>query len=154
VNVHNIDIRRATELDQAAIRSLVLGERLNPSGLSWPNFLVAATENGIVGTVQMREHQDGSRELGSLVVSQAFRGQGVALRLIEAILAKESSPVWVITPEDSTERYLRWGFRPIEPESAPVKVRRNHRIGSLVRLFSLLTPRPVAPLVILERVPR
>ena len=154
MNVHSIDIRRATELDQAAIRGLVLGERLNPSGLSWPNFLVAATENGIVGTVQMREHVDGSRELGSLVVSQAFRGQGVAARLIETMLETQRSPVWVVTPEDSIAPYLRRGFQLIEPESAPVKVRRNHRIGSFVRLFFLLTRRPVARLVILERVPR
>ena len=154
MNVHNIDIRRATELDQGAIRSLVLGERLNPSGLSWTNFLVAATEDRVVGTVQMRKHDDGSQELGSLVVSQAFRGQGVAARLVEAILAGERNPVWVITPQDSVGRYLRSGFRRIEPASAPVKVRRNHRIGSLVRLFSLMTRDPVARLVILERLPR
>jgi N-acetylglutamate synthase-like GNAT family acetyltransferase len=154
VNAHNIDIRRATELDQTAIRGLVLGERLNPSGLSWANFLVAAAENDVVGTVQMRKHADGSRELGSLVVSQAFRDQGVAARLVEAILAGEPNPVWVIAPEDAVGRYLRWGFRQIDPASAPVKVRRNHRIGSFVRLLSLVTRHPVPPLVILERLPR
>ena len=44
-----IGFRHATELDQQAIRALVHSERLNPIGINWPNFLVAAIGDRIVG---------------------------------------------------------------------------------------------------------
>jgi hypothetical protein len=47
MNEENISIRRATEQDHPAIRGLVRGERLNPTDLKWPNFLVAAADGHI-----------------------------------------------------------------------------------------------------------
>jgi hypothetical protein len=41
-----IVIRRAIEADQTAIRALVRSERLNPNGLHWPNFWLAAGAEG------------------------------------------------------------------------------------------------------------
>ena len=146
-----ISIRRATEWDQSAIRALVRGERLNPHGLSWPNFLVAANEDGIIGAVQMRRNADGSRELGSLVVSREVRGRGIGAQLIDALLASEHEPVWMITSAAFAKAYARWGFQPIDAPSAPVKVRRNYRMGSLAGIVSILKLRPLQRLVILER---
>jgi amino-acid N-acetyltransferase len=148
-----ISIRRATELDQPAIRELVRSERLNPTGLKWPNFLVATTGRSVVGAVQMRKHSDGSRELGSLVVSKEARGRGIATRLIDALLASEPGPVWMITTDVFAGTFSRWGFQRIEPPSAPVRVRRNHRLGSLARIVSFIMRRPMRRLVILERLP-
>jgi amino-acid N-acetyltransferase len=147
-------IRRATELDEKAIRLLVRGERLNPMDLDWPNFLVAAQGDAVLGAVQMRQHSDGSRELGSLVVSKDARGRGIARRLIEALLAAEHEPVWMITSEAFAKAFARWGFRPVSAGEAPVKVRLNHRLGSLAGLLSLIMGRPRRRLVILERLPR
>lgn len=144
-------VRRATERDQQAIRALVHSERLNPTGLNWPNFLVAATEGCIVGAVQMRKHADGSRELGSLVVAKEARGQGVASRMIDAMLAGDPDPVWLITPAPNAGAYSKWGFKQIETRAAPAKVRRNHLMGSLVRVISFVMRRPMRRLVILER---
>ena len=149
-----IRIRRATELDEKAIRLLVRGERLNPMDLDWPNFIVAAEGDAVVGAVQMRQHSDGSRELGSLVVTQGSRGRGIARRLIEALLAAEHEPVWLITSEAFAAAFARWGFQPVEAGAAPVKVRLNHRLGSLAGLLSLVMGRPRRRLVILERLPR
>ena len=148
-----IIIRRATEWDQQAIRALVRSERLNPNGLYWQNFLVAVTAGSIIGAVQMRKHTDGSRELGSLVVTREARGYGIASRLIDALLAQERQPVWMITAEANAGTYARWGFRQIEARAAPVKVRRNHLMGSLVCILSFFMRRPVRRLVILERRP-
>ena len=110
-----IGIRRATERDQQAIRALVHGERLNPTGLDWPNFLVAAIDGRIIGAVQMRKHSDGSRELGSLVVTKAARGRGIASRLIDALLAEDREPVWMITSEPYAGTYSQWGFNKSTP---------------------------------------
>jgi amino-acid N-acetyltransferase len=146
-----IGIRRATERDQQAIRALVHGERLNPTGLNWPNFLVAVIGGRIIGAVQMRKHSDGSRELGSLVVSKEHRGHGTASRLIDALLAEDQEPVWMITAEPYAGAYSRWGFKQIDARAAPAKVRRNHLMGSLARIISFVMRRPVRRLVILER---
>ena len=99
------------------------GERLNPTGINWPNFMVAAMGGRIVGAAQIRKHSDGSRELGSLVVAKDERGHGIASRMIDTLLAEEREPVWMITSEPYAKAYARWGFERIEPGAAPVKVR-------------------------------
>ncbi|MGI6852186.1 GNAT family N-acetyltransferase [Mesorhizobium sp. 1B3] len=154
MNAADVGIRNATARDQPAIRSLVRGEHLNPTKLNWPNFLVAAVGDRVVGAVQMCKHADGSRELGSLVVSKDVRGYGIASRLIDGLLASEPGPVWMITADGWADSYSRWDFQRIEPQSAPVKVRRNYRIGSLIRFISFLKRRPARHLVILERLPQ
>jgi len=148
-----IAIRRATERDQRAIRTLVHSERLNPTGLHWPNFLVAVIGGRIIGALQMRKHSDGSRELGSLVVSKEARGYGIASRMIDAMLAEDCEPVWMITAEPYAGAYKRWGFQAIEKRKAPAKVRRNHLMGTLARIVSFFKRRPMRRLVILERRP-
>ena len=130
-----IVFRQATEQDQQAIRALVHGERLNPIGIKWPNFLVAAIGDRIVGAAQIRKHSDGSRELGSLVVAKERRGQGIASRMIDALLSEDREPIWLITPESLAKVYARWNFEQIEPSAAPVKVRFNYRMGNLARIL-------------------
>ena len=104
---HAIGFRRATEHDQRAIRALVRGERLNPTRINWPNFLVAAMADRVVGAAQIRRHSDGSRELGSLVVAKDLRGHGIVSRLIDTLLADEREPIWMITPESHARIYAR-----------------------------------------------
>lgn len=153
MNQQAIVFRRATERDQPAIRALVHGERLNPIGINWPNFLVAEIGGRIVGAAQIREHSDGSREFGPLVVARDMRGHGIASRLVDTLLAEEREPVWLITPESRANIYRPWGFRPIEPAEAPVKVRHNYRVGRMASVISFLLRRPIRRLVILERLP-
>lgn len=148
-----IVFRRAGEQDQPAIRALVHGERLNPTGINWPNFLVAAVGGQIIGAAQVRNHTDGSRELGSLVVAREKRGQGIASRMIDALLANEREPIWMITSEPYARNFARWHFEPIEPSAAPVKVRFNYRMGRLARIISFFRRQPMRRLVILERLP-
>ena len=150
---HAIGFRPATQQDQQAIRALVRGERLNPTGIDWPNFVVAAMADRIIGAVQIRKHSDGSHELGSLVVAKDQRGHGIASRMIERALAEEREPIWMVTSESLAGTFARWGFERIEPAAAPVKVRFNWRIGSLARILSFFRRLPMRRLVILERLP-
>jgi len=151
MNEAGISIRRATELDQPAIRALARSGQLSRTDVKWPSCWVASTGQRIVGIVQMRSHSDGSHELGPLVVSKEVRGQGIAGRLIDALVAAEPGPIWMVTAQAFAAVCKRWGFSPIEPPSAPVEVRRNHRMSSLARVFRMR--RPMRPLVILERLP-
>jgi amino-acid N-acetyltransferase len=145
-------IRPATSRDQPQILSLARGERIKPTGLDWPRFIVADDDGKIVGAVQLRSHPDGSKELGSLVVAPAFRGRGVAARLIERRLADATGRVLVITGGAFEEYYRRWGFRRIRPGGAPPFVCLNYWIGYLGGgLLSVLRGRAVNHLAVLER---
>lgn len=146
-------IRPAAPSDQPRIHVLVRRERLNPIGLDWTRFLVAEDERGIVGAVQLRRHADGARELGSLVVAPAARGQGIATRLIDTLLAPQRDRVLMITDGAHAGHFRRWGFQPIDAREAPRSVRFNHRMGRLGRLLSLLHRRPPRRLVVLQRPP-
>jgi amino-acid N-acetyltransferase len=148
-----IVFRQAVEQDQQAILALVRDERLNPTGINWPNFVVAAMAGHIIGAVQIRKHSDGSRELGSLVVAKDQRGHGIVSRLIDRALADEREPIWAITNERYAKACARWGFERIEPAAAPVKVRFNYRIGRLARVISFFKRQPKKELIILERLP-
>ena len=154
MNTADISIRPATEQDQLAITTLVHGEHLNPNDLNWRRFVVAIAPAGIVGAVQLRRHPDGSRELSSLVVRKEARHQGVAARLIDARIAKETARVFMITRVAFADYYARWGFRRIEPPEAPSAVWRNYWFGRLVGgLLSLLAGRRPSRLAILDRSP-
>lgn len=144
-------IRQAVAMDQMAIVELVHSERLNPNGLAWQNFLVAVQGPRLVGAVQMRQHPEGARELGSLVVSREHRGQGIAGRLINALLARHPGPVHVITRSANAVHYRPWGFARIDPRDAPRTVRRHRLIGQMVSVISLIRGRKPRRLVVLRR---
>jgi amino-acid N-acetyltransferase len=144
-------VRGAVALDQLAIMQLVHSERLNPHGLGWANFVVAVIGNTVVGAVQMRQHAEGSCELGSLVVSRAHRGQGIARRLIDALLARHGGTVHVITHRVNAGHYHRWGFAVIDPCAAPRTLQRNLLLGQTAGLLALLQGRRPRRLVILQR---
>ena len=145
-------IRPATAEDQPRIISLARGERIKPIGLHWPRFMVAEQDGKIIGAVQLREHPDGSRELGSLVVAAPFRGRGVAARLIDRRLADARGRVLVITGGVHADYYRRWGFRRIKPSTAPLFVRLNYWLGYLGGgLIAKLRGRAVNHLALFER---
>ncbi len=146
-----VRVRRAVALDQLAITQLVQSERLNPHGLGWVNFFVAVMGNMVVGAVQMRQHADGSRELGSLVVGRAHRGRGIAGRLIAALLARHLGTVHVITRHANAGHYRRWGFAVIDTCDAPRSVRRNRLLGQMVSVLKIVRGRSPRRLVILRR---
>lgn len=147
-----VHVRPATAADQAAIEALVLAELLNPNDLDWRRFLVAVSDGAVIGAVQMRLHADGSCELGSLVVAPSRRGQRIAARLVERLLAEHAGPVHLVTARANAPHYRHWGFRPIAPARAPHALRRNRRLGQLLGgLMSLLRGRRPRRLVILER---
>jgi amino-acid N-acetyltransferase len=149
-----VTIRRATEQDEQAIRALAHKERVNPTGIHWPNFLVATEGDALIGAVQMRRHADGSRELGTLVVEEHARGRSVAAQLIDMLLAREQGRVYMITGAAHAGHYARWGFRPIDLVLAPGAIRRNYRIGSFGGgLISFFMRRPRRHLAVLERSP-
>ena len=84
-----IILRPATAADQPCIEAVIHAAQINPLDLKWQHFTLAVDDASgeTVGTVQIKTHSDGSRELASLAVIPEWRGQGLARRLIEYRLA-------------------------------------------------------------------
>jgi N-acetylglutamate synthase-like GNAT family acetyltransferase len=145
-------VRDATPDDEAGIVALVRSERLNPNDLDWWRFVVAVDARGLAGAVQLRDNDDGSQELASLVVRPELRGLGIATRMIERLLHGRSGRIYAITRHTMVPRFEGWGFAVIEARDAPPAVRHRRWLGQVLGgLISLLRRRRPLRLVVLKR---
>jgi N-acetylglutamate synthase-like GNAT family acetyltransferase len=125
-----IILRRATADDQAIIRRMVREARLDPTNLKWPHFVVAEAGGSIVGIGQVRPHPAGG-ELGSLVVQEDRRGQGIGRRIVERLLEGERGAVYLECAAHMTPYYKRFGFREIPRRDAPGPLRLKSAVGNV-----------------------
>lgn len=133
----DIHIRPATESDQTIIRQMVGAEHLDPTSLKWQNFLVAVLEGQVVGIGQIRPYPN-CPELGSLVVHRDFQGQGIGGMLIEALLARESSVVYLECRRPLESYYRQFGFEEIPWWRAPMPLKLKSGLGNILgRLFGV-----------------
>jgi N-acetylglutamate synthase-like GNAT family acetyltransferase len=127
-----ITVRRAREEDQPVISAMVRRARLNPADLHWERFVIAERDSRTVGVAQLRRHADGAIELASLVVEPDARRRGIAVHMVDALLADEQAPVYTLIDRRFVEHFTRWGFAPIDPGQLPRSVYRGYRIGRVV----------------------
>jgi N-acetylglutamate synthase-like GNAT family acetyltransferase len=126
-------LRPATSADAALIRRLIREASLNPFGLNWQRFLVAEQDGQVVGIGQIKPHRDGSRELASIAVVPSFHGQGVGTLIIEALLARESAPLYLMCRSPLEMYYHRFGFTRLEVEAMPPYFKRICSVARLLR---------------------
>jgi N-acetylglutamate synthase-like GNAT family acetyltransferase len=132
-------IRAALAADQSTITAIIRRARLNPMALHWQRFLLAESEGQIIGTVQVKPHGDGTRELASLAVIPEWQGQGVGTALMQAALARETGPLYLTCASPLEGYYTRFGFRPLASAELTPYFRRLARLvgvlTALARLF-------------------
>ena len=127
-------LRKATQDDNPAIRSLVLEGGINPTGLDWPRFVVAEDETGtVIGCAQLKPHRDGSVELASLVVSVAQRGRGIARALIDELIAQHDGTLYLMCRSGLGPLYEKFGFYTLEYDKMP---RYFQRVSKLVGVLN------------------
>lgn len=103
-------LRPAHQGDQAQIRRLVRGARLNPFDLNWQRFWVVEEGGRLQAVGQVRHHRDGSRELASIVTVPEKRGAGLATTVIRELVAREAGPVYLTCRPELVGFYARLGF--------------------------------------------
>ena len=131
----NVVYRTGTSGDQQAIAASVLRESMNPLFLQPERFVVAsdaADEQRVLGFGQLRP-LSGAWELASLVVEPEARGQGLGSALVRRLLARvEGEEVWLLTLENTRRFYEPLGFVETPPSAAPLTMRLEQAVGSVV----------------------
>jgi amino-acid N-acetyltransferase len=150
-----VTVRPAIEANQAGITALVKSERLNPTDLDWRRFWIAVQGDQVVGAAQIRCHPDGSGEVSSLVVARSHRNQGLAARLLDALLAGASTNLYLITGRALERYYQQWGFQSMSIARTPRCVRRSYWLGQLGGfVISCMKRRKPRRLVVMYRASR
>jgi len=90
----------------------------------------------MIGICQVRRYA-GVRELGSLYVRKAFRGQAIGAALIRACLAEQSPPVHLECIGARQTYYERFGFRRIPKRQAPPALALKSSIGATLTWLAL-----------------
>ncbi len=133
-----IKLRPAAEGDQAQIKRMVAAARINPTGLDWQRFVVAATAQGdIIGCGQIKPHRDGSSELASVVVEPAWRSQGIASQIIGHLIGSHSGLLYLTCRGGLESFYNRFGFISLSPEEMTPYYRRISRLVSALGVLGL-----------------
>lgn len=127
-----INIRPARLEDQETIVSFVRQAKINPRNLHWQNFLVAEEDHKIVGIRQIKTHAQGTREVASGFVLPEYRRQGISARLMNALLARETGPLYTMVNEKRAPYYEQFGFRRVDVSQLPPDFLKEYRIGRIV----------------------
>ena len=103
--MQNITLRAVIASDRPLIRRLILQNNLNPWGLEWQSFIVAADgDNKFVGCGQIKRHGD-LEELATIVVVKEWRGRGISRILLNALMKRGKRPLWLMCESSLTDYY-------------------------------------------------
>ena len=122
--MQNITLRAVIAADRPLIRRLIFQNNLNPWGLEWQSFIVAADDdNQLVGCGQIKRHGD-LEELATIVVVKEWQGRGVSRILLNALMERGKRPLWLMCESSLTDYYNKFGFEEVEdPANLPLYFR-------------------------------
>jgi N-acetylglutamate synthase-like GNAT family acetyltransferase len=122
--MNNITLRPPGANEHLLIRQMIARNNLNPFGLAWENFTVAADQDDkLIGCGQIKHHGE-LEELASLVVTDEWQGRGISTLLMNALLERSARPLWLMCESPLTSYYNRFGFREVEnPDELPAYFR-------------------------------
>jgi amino-acid N-acetyltransferase len=133
-------LRSARKDDIWTIRKLVLSAKLDPTQLNWSQFWVIECHQKIVACGQLRSFKT-AQELGSLVVSSAWRDRGLGSYLVKHLIAQATQPLYLeCVGSRLAEYYTRFGFIPVSWQELPQSLKLKFGISHLAaKLIPFLT---------------
>jgi N-acetylglutamate synthase-like GNAT family acetyltransferase len=132
----NYEIRPALESESAQIKDLIHLVGINPTALDWKRFIVAVNEQGeVIGCGQVKPHGKDVLELASIAVLPEHRGQGIARKVIGALLEKTPRPLYLMCMAHNGPMYERFGFRSIAYEQMPRYYQRIKKVFDVANII-------------------
>jgi N-acetylglutamate synthase-like GNAT family acetyltransferase len=132
-------LRRARQEDETDIRRLIRQVGINPLGLHWERFLLAVDAQGaMIGCGQIKIHSDGSRELASIAVAEAWRRRGVARAIIRRLMASQDGRLYLTCRSELGPFYRRFGFREAARNELSPYFRRLSKLAGWLGAFHLM----------------
>ncbi len=130
------EIRPALESESAQIKDLIHLVGINPTGLDWKRFIVAVNDGGeVIGCGQVKPHGADIEEMASIAVPPAYRGQGIARKIIEELLSKTSRPVYLMCMGYNGPMYEKFEFKSIPYEQMPRYFQRIQKVFDIADVF-------------------
>lgn len=136
---HQLKFRQANAQDMSSIRKMVIKERMNPLGLPVERFIVAESENKLVGFGQLQQQPNQQDvqflELRTLIVDDALRGQGIGSAVMEHLLdtsAASHTDVYLTTLKKTIPFYQKVGFQEVPRGQVPRAMWFEVLAGSIV----------------------
>jgi N-acetylglutamate synthase-like GNAT family acetyltransferase len=129
-------IRPALEAESAKIKDLINLVEINPTGLDWKRFVVAANENGqVIACGQIKPHGGDIRELASIAVNPEYRGHGLARAVIEMLLRENPKPLYLMCVSHNGPMYEKFGFRVLTDKQMPRYFARIKKLFGIADVF-------------------
>ena len=124
-------LRRGTSEDIWSIRWLVLSAKLDPTQIRFSQFWVIECQGKIVACGQLRKFSD-TQELGSLVVTPAWRNRGLGTLVTRHLIEEATQPLYLeCLGQRLAEFYTRFGFVVIAFEDLPRSLKGKFGLSQL-----------------------
>lgn len=133
--MEEIVYRKAKEDDLPRIIEILEVFKLNMLGIKPDGFMVALSDDQIIGCARIKKMEGGSLQLASTAVLPEFRNKGVASNLIKEILDGDlRRPVYGICRKTREKFYEIFGFKTIEIEKAPWDMKKEW--NRLIKIYA------------------
>jgi len=130
-------IRPARESESGQIKELIHLTGINPMGLDWKRFIVAANDRDkMIGIGQLKPHGKEILELASLAVYPEYRGKGVARAIIKHLITIGPRPMYLMCESSLGALYEKFGFRSMEHDEMPRYFQRISKLAGLAATLS------------------
>lgn len=107
-------LRQALPSDMSSIYNTSAKYNLESDDMRAEEFIIAEENNKIIGIGRLKVHPD-TLELGTIGVVEEYRNQGVAVKIINALLEKTNSDVYLTTL--IPKFFEKFGFSAIASDS-------------------------------------